>query len=256
MDQVDSPKSLSLTPKAQEVLASILSLGTSEDTALQTKRCQSPGAAGLFAFCELLASEPPEEKLQKFLVLHPGFLMGLFGTNDGGDLALIAKPRIGIKYVADFAVLQVFQGGATVFLIEIETSHAKLFTQTLSSARTLQTALTQVDEWREWVSPNKLTFSREILAQATECPMYGAGIESTKGYRFAERVAMEQSWQAFGGFRDPNVHFGVVAGRWGNLSADERVRMMSKFRGDNDLSVFTYDQLARQANYRSDRSEA
>lgn len=247
---------MELSENAKNILRSILSLGTSEDAAASTsERCESPGASALFALCELLAKAPKEEELQVFLSQHPGFLMGLFGTKDAGDLALVAKPRIGSRYIADFGILQVFQGGATIFLIEIETSHEPLFNQQLGPARRLQSAITQVEEWREWINPNKLTFSRDMIHQAKQCDLYEKSKSSLKGYRFCDPQTLDGLWANFGGYTDPNIHYAIVVGRWSQLSGEERVRLMSKFRSTTDLDVITFEQLARQANYRPDRPE-
>jgi hypothetical protein len=243
-----------LSQPAQEVLASILSLGTDLEFDELGLRCQPPSADDLFALCELLAKHPPEEELQNFLIHHPGFLMGLFGTSDAGDLALVAKPRIGVKYVADFGIVQVNQGGAGILLVEIETSHEAMFTASFSPARRLQSALTQVDGWREWLSANKLTFCRDTLDRVCRLPLYDGLQSSVAGYRFGDADRMRQMWGSFGGLEEPNIRYSIVAGRWGLLSLEERRRFISKFGGDSDLSVFTFDQLARQANYRGERN--
>ncbi|MEL6744456.1 MAG: hypothetical protein AAFO68_03175, partial [Pseudomonadota bacterium] len=67
----------------------------------------------------MIASEPPEEDLQKFLKLNPGFIAGLLGGPDNSDLAILFKPRIGNQHIADFALIQAHQGGAVVHLVEI-----------------------------------------------------------------------------------------------------------------------------------------
>jgi hypothetical protein len=242
-----------LSPEAQKVLASILSLGTGVDEEDVPLQCRAPGPQELYAFCDLLALSPKEEQLQGFLTEHPGFLMGLFGMNDAGDLAIITKPKVGTKYVADFAIVQVFQGGAVVFLIEIETAHEPLFTGSLSPARRLQRALTQIDEWKEWINPNKLSFCRDVVDHACRLPLYDPQTVSNSGCRFSSAEHIRQMWDAFGGSADPNVQFAILAGRWGLLSREEKNRFMSKFRGWGELSVFTFDQVARQANYRMER---
>ena len=243
-----------LSSKAQEILASILSLGTNLYFDVSGLRCQPPSAQDLYAFCELLWDSPAEEIIQKFLVQRPGFLMGLFGMNDAGDLALVAKPKIGTRYVADFAIVQVSQGGAAVCLIEIETSHEAIFTASLSPARRLQSALTQIDAWREWLGPNKLAFCRDILDRACKLPLYDGTHDSNSGYRFGDQTRLQHMWNSFGGSSEPVIHFAIIVGRWGLLSLDEKKRFMSKFGTSGDLSVFTFDQLARQANYRMDRT--
>jgi hypothetical protein len=83
----------------------------------------------LHELIELLASQASEERLQLFLERNVGFLTGLVGTHDNTDLAILFKPPIGTQYRADFCILQAFQGGSVAHLIEIETSHERLFTK-------------------------------------------------------------------------------------------------------------------------------
>lgn len=246
---------MSLSADAEAVLKSILSFGTGEDTfPFGGVTCQSPGGDALFQLCEILAGEPPESELQDFFAKNPGFLMGLFGMNDSGDLAFIAKPRIGTKFIADFAILQFFQGGSAVFLLEIETAHEKIFNASLAPARRLQWALTQIDDWRQWITPNRITFCRDLIDRAVRLPLYSPDLTPTTGCRFGDEAFIRNTWRSFGGETDPHIHYGIVVGRWANLSPAEKERFMSKFdHYGKDVTVFTFDQLARQAVYRPDR---
>jgi hypothetical protein len=61
-------------------------------------------------------------------------------------------------------------------------------------------------------------------------------------------------WESFGGAADPVVQYAVILGRWGLLNLEEKKRFISKFGKSDDPAVFTFDQLARQANYRMDRA--
>lgn len=249
------PPEPSVTPQALAILVSALSMGVEAEEAMGSgARCPAPGGTSLLEFCELLATEPKEEELHQLLAGEPGYLMGLFGTRDQGDLAFLSKPRVGNKYVADFAIVQVFQGGATIFLVEIETSHESLFTRKLGPARRLQSALTQVQEWREWIQPNKQTFVRETIDQACGCRLFGAR-GSGASVRFDSPSRIRKVWDGFGGNDDPNIHYAVIAGRWSVLTELERKRFLSSAGTIEDLSVYTYEQLMRQANYRPDRWE-
>jgi hypothetical protein len=142
-----------------------------------------------------------------------------------------------------------------VFLVEIETAHEPLFTKKLSPARRLQTALTQIDEWREWINANKLAFTRDMVDQAVKCLEYKRGRSNSKGYRFLSADDLRSHWSGFGGDDDPNVHFAIIAGRWSLMTASEKKRFISKFRHNTACDVYTFEQLARQANYRPERSE-
>lgn len=244
-----------MSPEAEKILKSIFSFGTSEDSfPFGGVQCQSPGAGALFSLCELLATNPAEEALHAFLCRYPGFLLGMFGTNDGGDLAFISKPRIGTRFVGDFVIVQVFQGGATIRLIEIETSHARLFTNDLRPAERLQIAMKQLDEWREWIEPNKLSFVRSIIDTACDAPLYSPDCEDQKSCRFMTPDEVRGLWNAFRGFEHPYLNYSAIIGRWSQLIPKEKERFLSKFGRYGDV-ILTFDQLARRAIYRPTRQE-
>ena len=66
-----------LSPAAQEILESILSLGTDLYFEATGLRCQPPNAQDLYALCTVLSKDPPEQELQTFLNSASWFLDGL-----------------------------------------------------------------------------------------------------------------------------------------------------------------------------------
>jgi hypothetical protein len=58
------------------------------------------------------------------------------------------------------------------FLIEIEKPGDRLFTNKLTPANKLQTALGQIHDWNEWISNNKQTFFNTTLKILKESPRY------------------------------------------------------------------------------------
>lgn len=241
---------------ALDVLKSILSIGGDANAfPSRRKRAPSPQASDLFELCNLLAGETPEEDLQKYFERNPGYLTAMYGSNDNADLAVLYKPYVGTQYRADFCVLQAFQGGSTAHLIEIESCHERLFTKALTPARRLQGALGQVENWQSWIETNAQHYSRELIRMAQDLPMLGDAVDTSKGVRFAEREDVETIWRGFGGFEAPSFSYGIVIGRWSKLTPDERRRLIERNRRSEGLSIFTFEQLARQSNYRDARDE-
>lgn len=239
-----------------DVLRAILSIG-GDANAFPTRRnrAPSPQASDLLALCDLLAAETPEEDLQKYFERNPGYLTALYGSNDNTDLAVLYKPYVGTQYRADFCVLQAFQGGSVAHLIEIESCHERLFTKALTPARRLQGALGQVEDWQSWIETNAQHYARELVRMAQGLPMFGDSGDTSKGLRFAEKDDVENIWKAFGGFEAPSFSYGIIIGRWSTLMPEERIRLVERNRRNQGLSIFTFEQLARQANYRDARDE-
>lgn len=240
-----------------DILKLILSMGA--DPALQPKKRRQapiPGEKELDILCDLLAQEPEEELLQKYFEENPGYLTGMFGTNDNSDLAILFKPPVGNQCKADFAVLQCFQGGAVVHLIEIETCHEKVFTQKLTPAKRYQGAIGQVKDWRDILNKDGNYHVREFIRMAREVPMFSEHGNNARGIRFYEPDELERKWEAFGGYTQPCFSFGIIIGRWSKLSKEEKERLVSENRNrPENLVTYTYEQLARQANYRSSNDE-
>ena len=219
-------------------------------------RVPTPGPRELYALCELLARSPKEEELQVYLQSNPGFLAGLTGTPDNTDLAVLFKPKIGTQFVADFCVLQSYQGGSVANLIELETSDDQLFTKNGNPARRYATALKQVEDWRIWIDRNKVHFAKELVRTAKALPLISAKAPRLKGIRTTDAARLEKIWAAFGGFDEPFYNYTIVLGRWSRLRGSDKTRIIARNRNtDRDLTTYTYEQLARQANFRLERDE-
>jgi hypothetical protein len=182
----------------EKILSQLLSVGTSEDPTENTHSL-SPGFKALSAFASLLAKDPTEEELQRFLGIYPQFLMATFGNADDGDLALLYKPRVGTGFVADFGILHCSQGGTAIILVEIESSNVQLFTQAGTPARYLQHALGQIEDWRQWINLNKDTFVRETVEAAKNAAPYFPEDHQSKSIRFESPERLQRLWDKYGG---------------------------------------------------------
>jgi hypothetical protein len=172
---------VTLSEGGEAVLRSTLSFG--EDLAREKRRIRSPipSAESFIEFCNVLATSPKEETLQRMLERHVGYLTGIYGTRDNTDLAVLFKPPVGTGLIADFAVLQSFQGGSTIHLIEIETSHEKLFTKALTPARRYQTALGQTVAWQQYAERHREHLIDDLVTRACSCPLFGEETEGSRG---------------------------------------------------------------------------
>jgi len=235
-----------VTETARGILDSIFSSDTGYDEVDRVGLEQSPTYGEVLDFAELLTRNPREEDLQIFVRDHPRFLMSLHGWADDQVLAVIPKPSIGGHFFADFGVLHFGQGGCGISLVELEPADADLFTKALSPARRYQGAITQVQDWNQWIRPNLHTFARDLIATAKDLPR-APDRSSNGGFRTREPDVLEKSWNAFGGFEDPSVLFTIIIGRWSRLSEKEHARLVSLNRTAGQLYVtFTYDQLIRR----------
>jgi hypothetical protein len=242
---------------AQAVLADILGVGGDPAHPLASSvRAPAPGAGELFELCELLAAAPAERELQTFFQRNVGFLTGLFGTNDNLDLAVLFQPPIGTHHRADFCILQVSQGGALACLVEIESCHERLYTRARIPARRLNGALGQLDDWQSRIDRDPIYHAREFIEAACKLPLLGKVSAEASGVRFRREEEIRNLWYGFGGFEVPTFSYVVVMGRWSQLSADEKMRLIDFNRSNQGhRKIYTYEQLARQANARVEHDD-
>jgi hypothetical protein len=155
-----------LEESARDVFDSIFASDTGYDEIDRVGLEQAPSYGEVFDFATILANKPNEEEIQQFIRDHPRFLSGLDGWGDDQVLAIIPKPSIGGHYFADFGVLIFGQGGCVISLVELEPADAKLFTRKLSPARRYQDAITQIQNWQQWINQNIQTFVQDTVNTA------------------------------------------------------------------------------------------
>lgn len=208
----------------------------------------SPRVEDLEKFAELLVDSVDEEHAQRFLARRPAFLIGEAGFSDSSTLAFITKPRIGARFVADFAVMQANQGGCPITLYEIERPSAGLFTKNLTPSRTYQSAIGQVTKWRQWIARTERTFASDMLALARTLPQWPKR-SVNQSFRIPSVQRLGSLWQMFGGDRHPFFSYAIICGRWATMTQDERNTLVFLNGSDkgNWYKTYTFDQLARHA---------
>ncbi|MFH2107984.1 MAG: Shedu anti-phage system protein SduA domain-containing protein [Chrysiogenia bacterium] len=196
-------------------------------------------------FAKLLSGEPSEESLQEFIEKHPYYLLGMLSYGEQ-ILSFLTKPRIGPINIADFAIITVNQGGAGIFLFEIEPSSARLFTNKLTPAKTYQQAIKQISDWRKWIEKNKTTFISDILEYTKKLPVWPK-ISKNGSFNLYHSKKIENDWKAFGGDDFPNFAYYIICSRWAKLNDEERRHLIyiNSRQNINSYMTYTYDQIAR-----------
>jgi hypothetical protein len=198
-------------------------------------------------FAALLDKAPAEEVLQQFLTRHPAPIFALGSARKDVELALIAKPRVGQRYVADFCVVSIGQGGGMLHFIEIETADANLFTQRGTPARRLQQAFGQITDWSQWINANRETAVRDVMDHVSRLPLLDPAKKlRPPSYRLVSDEFLRNTQWYFADMTGVDVDYVVVIGRWSSLS-DRHRRRLQHFNNTATLParVVTYDHVAR-----------
>lgn len=234
--------------KADRVLKEIFEPLLLEQDYLKIYRNPPPSFAELKEFAQLIANDQSEESFQKFIAMHPKFLLRLSLSTDDFNIGLLAEPPISHFNTADFGILTVSQGGSRVTLIELERPSDRLFTKKLTPAKKLQTAIGQVQDWDQWIRSNKQTFVNTVLRILAALPKHPWA--TANGSRiFTDKKRLVQMWNGFGGQSEFELDYVIVIGRWSQLTDKEKERLIYLNRKNEsiNLHIRTYDNLARKA---------
>jgi len=99
-----------------------------------------------------------EEDIQAFLQTRPISLVQHLGGGHGRYV--FPKPRLGSEHVADFILAERDSDGLTWHLVELESSHARMFTKAGNPSKELTHAIRQIADWRIWIGKNQNYASR------------------------------------------------------------------------------------------------
>ena len=157
--------------------------------------------------------------MQLFLEDHPRMLIQQIGGGRGAWV--IPQKRLGSEHVTDFLVAQKASDGFIWYAVELERPQEKMFNENGDPSATLNHALRQIGDWRDWLSNN-----RGYAARPRE--RSGLGLIDI----------------------DPELEGLIIIGRNANVdqSTTERRRRLMRERR---VKIETYDWLLHQARERS-----
>lgn len=172
----------------------------------------------------LLDNDASEHQLQALLERRPGLLLyvllGGFYPVASPRSALFSKVKLGETHETDFAYVNTNSAGARWVLVEIEKSHAMMFTKAGDPAAAMTHAIRQITDWRSWIQDNR-AYAEDALNGLLET----TDLHRTLGTRL----------------RDPSFY--VIIGRRSALTADANRRRMMMCEQHRGLEIVTWDRL-------------
>ena len=240
---------------AEKVFREIFELG-SDQTLLGEGRgyVPVPTLSQVLDFCEVLSKEGSEEYIQRFLKNNVEFVKHSMGSRGDTDIAVLFKPAIGSRYNADFAILQVNQGGAGVHLVEIESSFKSIFNKNGSASKILSSAIKQVEEWKILIDSAPIYHGRDFLNLAIRSEFYKDRKSDSIGVRFMSVDEIDRIWSAFGGHEIVYYSYTIILGRWSKLNNMEKNRFAMK-SNSSFFKMISFEQFVRNSNVRFDRGD-
>lgn len=110
----------------------------------------------------LLDTDPKEASMQTFLEDNPKFLVQLLAGGHGRYQ--LSKKRLGADYVSDFLIAEESSIGIEWYAVELESPRSKEHKADGNPANSLNIALAQIRDWRQWLMSN-LDYARRSTAQ-------------------------------------------------------------------------------------------
>ena len=237
-----------IEPHAQKIIDEIFDARFSEVSHDFHKNLPTLTQESLIEIVTLIHEDRKEENFQQFFTNNPTFLFKAVPSYGDSNAGVITKLPIGNRFVSDFAIFTIGQGGCKITLIEIEKPSDILFTKKLTPAQKLNAAIGQVTEWTEWIQSNRQTFIRDSVDILKKTPKID-GLNFKGSFKTMDSEELELGWNTFHGFSDYCIISSVVIiGRWSQLNEDEKKRLVFLNHPQNspNKQIRTYDQVIRK----------
>jgi len=166
------------------------------------------------AYEAALAAAANERAMQRFLQEHPQLLVQHLGASAGRWI--IPQKRLGAEHVPDFLIAEIGSTGFLWYAVELERPQAKLFTKNGDPSASLNHALRQISDWRNWLS-----YNRDYAMRSRE--QSGLGLVDI----------------------DPELEGLIIIGRDADVDPRTNSRRRRAWR-EHGVRIETYDWLSRQ----------
>lgn len=191
---------------------------------------------------KILDKSGGERAAYHFLKKNPALVLWSFIRAGGHSQYILAEFPIGIRYRADFVILFEYSGGWEVYLIELEPVHDCVITKDGRPSKRLNSAISQVNDWAEYVETNRLQVKRDFSDWCVRHDLLGWD-------------SPDDSPDDPPSIKDPDsyvhFHYYVIIGRREAITKEKR-RKMNQWRRTATISIGTYDRfldVARNMDY-------
>lgn len=174
-----------------------------------------------------------EEDSQKFLDQNQDLLKN--GLKCYG--LCFPKFKFGSSYISDFIIMDFGSMGVDINLIEIEPPTSKIFNKDGSYSKRLNSALTQINNWKVWIHNNRDYFTKQIynLAGEEDYLEYRSkeiGYKDYLNYRSKERFGIRK------------IRSTIIIGRNEYLRPIDNERRSEIYRQSNgELEIVHFDRF-------------
>jgi hypothetical protein len=182
---------------------------------------------------EILEKDSGERKVSNFLAKNPQVIRWAVCRTGGHSAYVLKEFPFGSNYKADFVVLTSYSGAWEINLIELEPPDDKVITKAGLPSNKLNTALSQIKDWKGYIENFKTQFQTSITDWCMKKDLLkqtnykGVPTNDTGDFLNLPTTFIYYNYYIFIGNRK-------------NINPDKR-RKMNQFR--NEATIFTYGRI-------------
>lgn len=183
---------------------------------------------------EILTNSKGEREVASFLAKHPELLRWAVCRTGGHTTYIIKEVPLGSKYRADFVVAFSYSGAWEVHMIELEPPDDMVITKEGLPSHRLNKAISQVNEWEEYIKINPLSFRSDLSDLCIKKDLLGLHKSLKVPMNFTgHRLNAPDTYISYS--------YHIIIGNRDNIDSEKRKRMnqLRKY----GLEIFTYGRL-------------
>lgn len=104
-----------------------------------------------------------ELKIQEYLEKNPYILIKAIGVPDWTFNFVLPQFHLGSRYRADFIIVSGQSSSYEVTIVELKRPNARLYTKQGNLSRDLNTAQTEINNYRQWIKDNMQEFKKNLV---------------------------------------------------------------------------------------------
>lgn len=179
---------------------------------------------------QIINNSTGEREISTFLARNPNIMRWAVCRTGGHTNYVIKEFPFGSRYKADFVVPMSYSGVWEVNLIELEPHDDKVITQNGLPSSRLNKAISQINDWKEFIERNPLQFRNDLAHWCIKKDLLGFSNDGEIPSNFSGDLL--NSPETF-----IRYNYFIVIGNRGSITTEKRRKMNQLSR---DIEIFTY----------------
>ena len=180
---------------------------------------------------EIAFSTSGERAAAKFLKDNAKIVLYTISWTSGHSKYVLSEFMLGSRYKADLVVLVSYSGAWDVHFIELENTDDKIITKEGKPSARLNSALSQVHDWEEYIELNQSSVKRDLAEACKKRDLLGWSCKDSEPSNFSGNL-----------LRDPQTavrfQYHIIIGRRDKIDETTRRKMNQYSKGIAKIGSF------------------